>query len=144
MTLTKTGFWATLYRITRTIVMRSAGKSPTRLQNTDLCTMARTILIYFPLVLLINIATVAWVGYLVWSVFLYFSTHFSLLLSILGAVIIVVIFIVAVAAMIWGAVIGWSKTSQSETAQLLKTYAAAKKSSICPLITIQEKTNAAS
>lgn len=109
--------------------------------NTDLCTFVRTIFLWVPIILVINLATIVFVSYVavefLFLIWLHLGFAGGILLFILAIV------IAAVALILSGKLLAWAlfKVEDSEGAKLFVEYARAKKSLICPLISIKEVPN---
>ena len=144
MQLRSHGFWAALYRDCRRIWLEFIGfKGDPRIERTDLCTFVRTIFVGTPLAIAANLAAC---GFAVYSVGLFLYVC-ALNLSGVGMVVLFVAaiaaFIGTVAGLIYGASAIAKAAERSETLHFAVEYAKAKKSKICPLITLDGETHEA-
>lgn len=148
MELSKTGFWASLYRGSRKLRNNFLHKDAWYrdpyhdLDRTDLCTFVRSVFVWGPLMVVANAAVVAWalfsVAFLVKALFPHFLTIGWMILCSLGIAALVGLVI----ALCIGSTSLWQKFDKSETATLTKNYIRAKKSKICPIIDFKGTTNA--
>ena len=143
MELKKHGFWAALYRDCLILWWQFCHqKFEPRLDSTDLCTFVRTIFVWAPLVVIVNVAVCVAALYaaalFVWMLILNAST--------VGLIAAVMIGFGVVVGGLWlffrGAGLLSDAVTQSETAQLAVAYVWARKQAICPMITFEENTNA--
>lgn len=135
MKIKETGNIARLYRFSRAIWESFGGPRDYR-HSSDLCTVMRTILIWMPLAVAINLAVIGFAALAVFQIlqiiWLYIGVLGIVLLGLLGLALFV-------AMLIGIGVFGEAAikaVDRSETLRVVKEYVRAKKSSICPIVEI--------
>lgn len=139
LTIRRNGFVGRLFRFCHATTCAFTGRSRfLQPEHTDVCTLVRTIVLWAPLAVLINVLAIGFCAYACALLLYGLAANYS----VVGFLTLCCVSVAIFGLLCWGIFTGGKRLgpwlAQAEATQVAVSWYKAHKESICPLITIRE------